>query len=807
MKALSPTRLLPHHFKRRMISTHAAPLAAAACAMFQAAACLAGTLPSGGHFVAGSGSMTGNANALTINQTSSRGVIDWNSFSIGNGNRVTFENGNGATLNRVTGGNTSFILGKLCATGSVYLINPQGIVVGANGVVSTGGRFVASTLDVDNAAFMKGGALTFSGASTRRVVNLGKIGSTNGDVFLISADEIDNFGSVKAPNGSAELAVGKTVLLQDSSTGQQVFVQTGSAGTIDNAGPITAAQVNLQAADGNIFALAGDHTTIRATGTATRDGHVWLVAGSGTVTLGGTIEAHDAGGSGGTVDSDGARLQLGSVGITPLIKAGQWNLATPQFTIGDTAAASLSRSLNAGTSIALATTGGAASTGDIDVASNLGWKGNASLALNAYRTVTIDKGVKIANNGSGNLTLRADASAIDNGGSVLNRGTVDWAKSTGIVSLLYDMSGGYEAGTLLSNAAWTSPLFSGLPTQVTAYQLINSIADFALLQTATANYAGNYALGADLKSDYHGMPFSTLVGIGNVLTAGTHTFTGQFDGMGHTLDTAWVDGGFFDQIGATGYVRNFKITNSYAEPYFGGYVRGDSEALLARDNQGVIANVYVQGGVGGYADSGGGLVGTNEGTIMRAGSNAGVGSYGRNGGLVGINNGTIVQSYATAAIVGDGSASISAVDGGGLVGVNNGTISQSYSASSLVGSPYTTVAAGLAGYNNGTITQSFATGPVSGSSPIAHQSAQLAGITNGNSVGSSGGSVGTDVYWDVDTTGQTNGGPGISSANGLTTAQMSNPASFVGWNFGPGGVWAMPAGATYPMLAWQLNGH
>ncbi len=40
---------------------------------------------------------------------------------------VMFQNGSGATLNRVTGGSLSAIL--LSATGDVYLINPQGIVV------------------------------------------------------------------------------------------------------------------------------------------------------------------------------------------------------------------------------------------------------------------------------------------------------------------------------------------------------------------------------------------------------------------------------------------------------------------------------------------------------------------------------------------------------------------------------------------------------------------------------------------------------------------------------------------------------
>ena len=122
----------------------------------------AGALPQGGQFVAGAGSISATATSLTIKQTSNRGVVDWSSFSIGSGNPVTINNGAGATLNRVTGATATSILGTLSATGSVYLINPQGIVIGGSGVVSTGGRFVASTLDTNNAAFMSGGALTFS---------------------------------------------------------------------------------------------------------------------------------------------------------------------------------------------------------------------------------------------------------------------------------------------------------------------------------------------------------------------------------------------------------------------------------------------------------------------------------------------------------------------------------------------------------------------------------------------------------------------------------------------------------------------
>jgi len=77
----------------------------------------------------------------------------------------------------------------------------------------------------------------------------------------------------------------------------------------------------------------------------------------------------------------------------------------------------------------------------------------------------------------------------------------------------------------------------------------------------------------------------------------------------------------------------------------------------------------------------------------------------------------------------------------------------------------------------------------------------LAGIAAVNS-----GTIGSRVYWNKETSGQASGGPGVAAANGLTSAQMIDPASFAGWDFGPGGVWAMPAGATHPVLQWQLSG-
>ncbi len=122
-------------------------------------------LPTGGQVVAGSATITTSNDTTTITQaytpdasdSANRAIITWDSFSIGKDQTVQFNNGAGATLNRVLTDNLSTIAGTLSATGSVYLINPNGVVIGKSGVVNVGGTFVASTLDTPDAAFMAGG--------------------------------------------------------------------------------------------------------------------------------------------------------------------------------------------------------------------------------------------------------------------------------------------------------------------------------------------------------------------------------------------------------------------------------------------------------------------------------------------------------------------------------------------------------------------------------------------------------------------------------------------------------------------------
>jgi filamentous hemagglutinin family protein len=105
----------------------------------------AAALPGHGQFVLGTGSISKAGQSLTVKQSSTTGIINWSSFSIGGKNSVSFDNGSGATLNRVTGGNLSTIAGSLHATGSLYLMNNAGAIVSGTGRVVAGGSFVISS--------------------------------------------------------------------------------------------------------------------------------------------------------------------------------------------------------------------------------------------------------------------------------------------------------------------------------------------------------------------------------------------------------------------------------------------------------------------------------------------------------------------------------------------------------------------------------------------------------------------------------------------------------------------------------------
>ena len=88
---------------------------------------------------------------LNIVQTSAKAGIDWRSFSIAVGERVTVRQPDAQSVlfNRINGDDPSLIFGQLQANGRVFLSNPRGIIFGAVSQVDVGG-LVATTLELRN---------------------------------------------------------------------------------------------------------------------------------------------------------------------------------------------------------------------------------------------------------------------------------------------------------------------------------------------------------------------------------------------------------------------------------------------------------------------------------------------------------------------------------------------------------------------------------------------------------------------------------------------------------------------------------
>ncbi|PTY06080.1 hypothetical protein DB346_01555 [Verrucomicrobia bacterium LW23] len=272
--------------------------------------------PSGGTVTTGSAQINGGAGHLTVNQSSQRAVIRWNSFSNNAGETTTFvqPNSSSATLNRVTGGSASQLNGTLNANGKIYLINPNGVVIGKSGRVNAA-SFTASTHDVTDKEFMAGGDMTFRGSSKASVVNHGKIRATEGDVTLI-ARQVENTGKLTAKKGSVNLAGGMEVLVKPSAdaNGQRVFIRAEAGpGSVSNSGKIRAVAAELRAAGGNEYALAVNNSgVIRATSVDRSGGRIVLRAESGIAQNSGKLIATSSapGKDGGSVVVSAPRVRL-----------------------------------------------------------------------------------------------------------------------------------------------------------------------------------------------------------------------------------------------------------------------------------------------------------------------------------------------------------------------------------------------------------------------------------------------------------------------------------------------------------------
>src|SRR5262245_53334967 len=115
-------------------------------------------LPTGGSVASGSATISNPSSSSTlINQSSQKALINWQSFGVGAGNSVNFQQPNSAaiTLNRVQGTTPSAINGSLTANGNVWIINGNGVLFGQGAQVNVGG-LIATTSDIQDSDFEAG---------------------------------------------------------------------------------------------------------------------------------------------------------------------------------------------------------------------------------------------------------------------------------------------------------------------------------------------------------------------------------------------------------------------------------------------------------------------------------------------------------------------------------------------------------------------------------------------------------------------------------------------------------------------------
>ena len=715
------------------------PLVASA-ALLTCSVASATELPTGPQITAGSGSVDTQGTTMTITQTTARMATDWQGFSIGQGHTVNFiqPSAHAVALNRVLGADVSVIQGALNANGLVFIINPNGVLFTPTAQVNVGG-LVASTLNLSTADFMAG-RYQFAGTNSNAIVNQGRITTAHGGTIALIAARITNTGSLVARQGQVLMGAGSQVTLDLGGPVKIQVTQGALDALITQGGAIKAdgGLVYLTAkAAGDLATTVINHTGVTEAHTLASGeaGQIYLMGGMATdrIVVGGTLDASAPdGGDGGFVETSAAHVAL-SAGLqvstlAPHGHTGTWLIDPQDFTIaasgGDITGTQLSGFLASNNVTIESSSGGTAGNGDIHVNDAVSWSAN-ELTLTAARDINLNAVLTVS--GTSSLTLNTGTTNGNDGGD--GSGTVKVGFAPG------------QANGFAGRVDFGGRSGSGLLTiNQNAYTVINSLGGAGSttgtdLQGMQGNLGGYYALGNDIDASAtaawnSGQGFTPVGDASNA-------FTGQFDGLGHTIDQLTINNPSSNNQGLIGKafgaeVRNVGLSNAQ--------VTGNAQvgALLGEAVVGVLNNSYATGGQVSGQHQVGGLVGANNtmrvndshssntvsGHSMVGGlmgwTNGGVNSY-RNhalgqvtgtgqyvGGLIGYNDFAynVLSSHASGNVMGAEAV-------GGLVGYNhNGDIRDSHASGTVTSTG--NQAGGLVGLNRGTIEASHATGNVSG---------------------------------------------------------------------------------------------
>ncbi|SAL84260.1 filamentous hemagglutinin outer membrane protein [Caballeronia arvi] len=397
--------------------------------------------PTGARVVAGSGSVTSAGANTTIQQNSNRLAIDWRSFGTRPGESITFNQpgANAIALNRVTGPRPSALFGRLDANGQVFIVNPNGVIFGPGAQVNVGG-LLASSLNLSTSDFMDG-HYTFAGGRRHwhwhrhdddgaAVVNLGTIRSAPGGYVALIGTRAINAGTIDSPNGFAALAAGEriAVTLGDHSM-IGLSVERGALNALAaNHGLIEAdggqAWLAASAEDALFSNVVNNTGVIRARSAVNQNGVIRLVADTGVVQVGGTLDASAPnGGNGGVIETAGTQVRVApDAQITTAAVTGQtgtWRIASDFVALvgadndfgrrfGTIQSATLSRVLEStNVSISAAAPQGFEPFGFVLIDGPVAWRGTNTLSLAGQSGIQLDAAISAPRGTLSMTTTRA----------------------------------------------------------------------------------------------------------------------------------------------------------------------------------------------------------------------------------------------------------------------------------------------------------------------------------------------------------------------------------------------------------------
>ena len=255
-------------------------------------------------------------NGQTVITASDGTVLDWQSLMVAPWETLEFNlpDGESAILNRVLGGTPTDIQGSLLSNGQVYIVNPAGVVFGADAVVDCGGLYAVAgnmslddwmqgidrfelTGEVTNHGNLQGNKVALLG---QRVLNHGTVQAGNGLVALIAGDEVLLWES----GGRLHAKIDGELLANAAGTGQAASDLSGLA-AVENTGSIQGGSVLFGA--GDAFALALNNQGLVQANTAE------FSAVGGGVVLGGMIEGQTIEANGPVLVLDGAISSTGGL--------------------------------------------------------------------------------------------------------------------------------------------------------------------------------------------------------------------------------------------------------------------------------------------------------------------------------------------------------------------------------------------------------------------------------------------------------------------------------------------------------------